>query len=239
MVFVETVAAVQLKHITKRFGKVVANHNVSLSINRGEILSLLGENGSGKTTLMKCILGLVPLKKGNVTFGGGADSRSVGYLPQQSTAKKDFPASVEEVVMSAFMGKLRLPFYNAKMQQKALDCMKTLGVDNLKDNSFSELSGGQQQRVLLARALCASSGMLLLDEPVNGLDPTATKQMYDVIKQLHLKGNTVVMISHDIPSAVRFADRILHLSHEGYFFGTVDEYLLSGFGDGFLKDGAK
>ena len=229
----------KIENLTVAFeGKQVLN-DVSFAVEKGEYLCVVGENGSGKTTLMKCILGLVPLKKGNVTFGGGADSRSVGYLPQQSTAKKDFPASVEEVVMSAFMGKLRLPFYNAKMQQKALDCMKTLGVDNLKDNSFSELSGGQQQRVLLARALCASSGMLLLDEPVNGLDPTATKQMYDVIKQLHLKGNTVVMISHDIPSAVRFADRILHLSHEGYFFGTVDEYLLSGFGDGFLKDGAK
>lgn len=229
----------KIENLTVAFdGKQVLN-DVSFAVEKGEYLCVVGENGSGKTTLMKCILGLVPLKKGNVTFGDGADSRSVGYLPQQSTAKKDFPASVEEVVMSAFMGKLRLPFYNAKMQQKALDCMKTLGVDNLKDNSFSELSGGQQQRVLLARALCASSGLLLLDEPVNGLDPTATKQMYDVIKQLHLKGNTVVMISHDIPSAVRFADRILHLSHEGYFFGTVDEYLLSGFGDGFLKDGAK
>ncbi len=229
----------KIENLTVAFdGKQVLS-DVSFAVEKGEYLCVVGENGSGKTTLMKCILGLIPLKKGSVAFGDSTDGRSVGYLPQQSTAKKDFPASVEEVVMSAFLGKRRWPFYNSKMREKALECMKTLGVEDLKDSSFAELSGGQQQRVLLARALCASSGLLLLDEPVNGLDPTATKQMYDVIKQLNVKGNTVVMISHDIPSAVRFADRILHLSHNGYFFGTVDEYLLSGFGDGFLKDGAK
>ena len=219
-------------------GKAVVK-GLSFDVKKGEYLCVVGENGSGKTTLMKSILRHIKPQSGEISFADGARVGRIGYLPQQKTAQRDFPASVKEVVMSAFASKTWLPVYTKAMKQKAEQSMELLNVSGLAEHPFSELSGGQQQRVLLARALCATENMLLLDEPVNGLDPTATSEMYSVIKQLSDQGMTVIMITHDINTAVNTADKILHLNQDGHFFGTTEEYHASGFGDALLKGGSK
>lgn len=219
-------------------GKSVVK-GLSFEVKKGEYIGIVGENGSGKTTLMKSVLGLIKPQSGEILFSDGAKRGVIGYLPQQTTAQNDFPASVKEVVMSAFAGKTLLPFYSKQMKQKAMESMNRLSITDLSDLPFRELSGGQQQRVLLARALCATDNMLLLDEPVNGLDVNASAEMYALIKELNNQGMTVIMITHDIQTASENADKLLHLSKDGYFFGTPKEYLDSEFGVMFFKDGAK
>lgn len=219
-------------------GKGVVN-NLSFQVMKGEYIGVVGENGSGKTTLMKSILGLIKPQSGEISFADGAKRGVVGYLPQHTTAQNDFPASVKEVVMSAFAGKTILPRYSKQMKQTAMDNLRRLNVADLCDRPFRELSGGQQQKVLLARALCATSDMLLLDEPINGLDVNAADEMYALIKELNQNGMTVIMITHDIENALNNADKILHLSKDGHFFGTPSQYLACEFGAMFIKGGAK
>ena len=199
---------------------------LDLSVKRGEYLCVIGENGSGKSTLIKGLLGLISPVQGRVTYGGGLKRSEIGYLPQRTDVQNDFPASVWEVVTSGCRG--RLPFLTADMRRTAMENMELLGISPIRKSSFMDLSGGQQQRALLARALCATRRILLLDEPVAGLDPLVTREMYDIISMLHEKrGLTVVMISHDIGAAMSYADRILHMSNGGTFIGTPDEYLRS------------
>lgn len=219
-------------------GKAVVK-DLSFEVEKGEYIAVVGENGSGKTTLIKSILGLIRPQSGEIRFSDGAKRGVIGYLPQHTTAQNDFPASVKEVVMSAFAGKTMLPIYSKQMKQRAAENMNRLGVGDLSDKPFRELSGGQQQRVLLARALCATDDMLLLDEPVNGLDVNATAEMYSLIKEFNNCGMTVIMITHDIKAAVENADKLLHLSKDGHFFGASAEYLESEFGAMLLKGGAK
>ena len=217
-------------------GKIIAEE-ISFEVNRGDYLCIVGENGSGKSTLMKAMLGLKSPKDGRILYGDGLKAKDIGYLPQQTAAQKDFPASVFEVVLSGCLSKCGLlPFYSPKQKQLAHENLKKLGVSQLADKCYRELSGGQQQRVLLARALCASSELLLLDEPVSGLDPIATEDMYGVIKELSDTGLTVIMISHDISAAARYASHILHISHTPLFFGTADDYKKSDVGRFFIKD---
>lgn len=219
-------------------GKSVVSE-LSFEVNKGEYLCVVGENGSGKSTLIKSILGLIKPQSGEINFGDGLKQGKIGYLPQHETTQNDFPASVKEVVMSAFAGKTWLPIYSRSMKHTALKNLELLGVNMLCNQPFRELSGGQQQRVLLARALCATENMLLLDEPVNGLDPNAVNEMYSVIKELNEQGMTVIMITHDVKKATENASHILHLNSDGHFFGTTDEYLLSGFGDALMNGGHK
>ncbi|MBP3541593.1 MAG: metal ABC transporter ATP-binding protein [Clostridia bacterium] len=203
--------------------------DLSLTIERGEYLCIVGENGSGKSTLIKGLLGLLNPSAGKITYEKGFLNTAIGYLPQKTEAQKDFPASVWEVVSSGCHD-LRL-FTTKKQQEKIHAQMELLGITGLKKRSFADLSGGQQQRVLLARALCATQTMLLLDEPVAGLDPLVTREMYQIISMLHREQNlTVVMISHDIQAALHHGDRILHLSHGESYLGTVEEYLKSPLG---------
>ena len=209
-------------------GHVVVK-GLSLTIDRGEYLCIVGENGSGKSTLVKGLLGLLNPVGGTVTYGEGLTHTKIGYLPQRTDAQKDFPASVWEVAASGCRSSR--PFLSRAQQDAVREQLRLMGVDGLQKHSFATLSGGQQQRVLLARALCATESMLLLDEPVAGLDPLVTKEMYQVIDMLHKdRGLTVVMISHDIGAALRYADHILHLSHEESFYGTAEEYRRSPLG---------
>ncbi len=201
--------------------------NVSFEVGKGDYLCIVGENGSGKTTLMKTILGLLQPVSGTVSFDEGLTQNEVGYLPQQTQVQKDFPASVEEIVRSGFQGRMGLrPFYNKKEKQIARDNMERMQILELAKKCYRELSGGQQQRVLLARALCASRKVLLLDEPVSGLDPNVTAGMYELIQQLNQDGITIIMISHDIAAAEKYASHILHVNKH-IFFGTKEEYLKS------------
>ena len=192
----------------------------------GDYLCSVGENGSGKSTLMKTILGLLSPISGRILTGDGLRKNEIGYLPQQTVVQKDFPASVREIVLSGCQGRCgSRPFYNKEEKQLALDAMDKMQITQLAKRCYRELSGGQQQRVLLARALCATQKMLLLDEPVSGLDPKVTAEMYALIEKLNCEdGITVIMISHDIAAAVQYASHILHIG-DTVFFGTKDAYL--------------
>ncbi len=220
-------------------GKAVIEH-VNFTVNAGDYLCVVGENGSGKSTLVKGLLGLHAPLGGDIETGDGFSPREIGYLPQQTPTQRDFPAGVQEVVLSGFLNRLgRRLFYSRDERRQAQEEMERLGIAHLKNHSYQELSGGQQQRVLLARALCATGKLLLLDEPAAGLDPVVTAQLYELIQRINReRGITVVMVSHDIPAAARYADHILHLGHESSFFGTTADYCQSPFGKRFLEGGA-
>ncbi len=212
-------------------GSIVTEH-LNFEINEGDYLCIIGENGAGKSTLIKALLNLKSPVSGQITVGDGLKPTEIGYLPQQTVVQNDFPASVWEIVLSGCLNRCGLrPFYTREEKQLAVENMERLGISNLSKKCYRELSGGQQQRVLLARALCATKKMLLLDEPVAGLDPKVTNEMYELIYRLNKKdGITVVMVSHDIEATVKYATHILHVSNIPLFFGKKEEYVISGKG---------
>ena len=202
---------------------------VNFSVNAGDYLCIVGENGSGKSTLMRGLLGLKEPASGSISFGDGLKQSEIGYLPQQTDMQRDFPASVFEVVLSGRLNALgRRFFYSKADQAEAERNLERMGMLEFKKRCYQELSGGQQQRVLLARALCATSKLLLLDEPVAGLDPVAMGEMYNLLKLINLcDGVTVVMVSHDVSAALRYATHILQLGHKQLYFGSVHDYVHS------------
>ncbi len=204
---------------------------LNFKVDPGDYLCIVGENGSGKSTLMRTLLGLQRPISGKITMGDGLKTSQIGYLPQQTDVQRDFPASVREIVMSGFQGKCGLrPFYTKKEKKEAEACMKRMSIESMEDRCYRDLSGGQQQRVLLARALCATETILLLDEPVTGLDPKVTADMYELISRLNREGTAIIMISHDISAAVKYADHILHIG-DTIFYGTTEEYVESEAGE--------
>lgn len=209
-------------------GRVVKN-GINFRIEHGDYLCIVGENGSGKSTLMKTILGLQPSIDGQVIFDDSLKMGEIGYLPQQTAIQKDFPASVREIILSGCQNHCGIrPFYNRTEKRYAGKIMEKLQITELSDKSYRELSGGQQQRVLLARALCATKKMLFLDEPVSGLDPKVTFEMYDILKEINKREKiTIVMISHDIDAVLNYAGNVLYLGKNN-FFGTKNEYMDSG-----------
>ncbi len=217
-------------------GKTVVEH-LDMQVNAGDYLCIVGENGSGKSTLMKALLGLKKPTRGHIWLGDGLTRAAIGYMPQQATLGRDFPATVQEVVQSGLRGGAFRPFFTKAEKERLRHCLALMEIEDLVRLPYRNLSGGQQQRVLLARAMCAADRLLLLDEPVAGLDPAITAQLYRLIDKLHQTGITVVMISHDIPAAVKYATHILHLSREPLFFGTASEYAASPVGQRFLEGG--
>lgn len=221
-------ALLSCKDVTLGYDSTKVIEHLSFQVNEGDYLCIVGENGSGKSTLMKTCLGLIPPVSGKVIWGDGLKATEIGYLPQQTTIQKDFPASCKEIVLSGCLNQCGLrPFYRKAEKQLAAENMKRMGITHLSDHCYSELSGGQQQRVLLARALCATRKILLLDEPVAGLDPKVTAEMYAMIQQLNDDGITIMMISHDITAAMRNATHILHIGSQPIFCGRKEEYLHS------------
>ena len=209
--------------------------HLNFSVNTGDYLCIVGENGSGKSTLMRTMLNLQKPLGGSIAFGEGMRQSEVGYLPQQTAIQKDFPATVWEIVLSGCQARVgRRAFYNRSEKALAEENLLRMGMADYKKRCYRELSGGQQQRVLLARALCATKKLILLDEPVAGLDPKVTADMYALIERLNREGLTIIMISHDIPAAVRYATHILHVGGERTFFGTVDDYRASAMGSRFI-----
>lgn len=204
------------------------------SVHTGDYLCIVGENGSGKSTLIKTLLRLQSPISGSIETGDGLQANEIGYLPQQTAVQRDFPASVREIVISGCQGRCGLrPFYNRKEKALAAEMMHKLGLDGMEKRCYRELSGGQQQRVLLARALCATQKILLLDEPVAGLDPKVTTEMYRIIDDLNKQdGITIIMISHDMDAALHYASHILHIGDTS-FYGTKAEYLNSKIGKRF------
>ena len=141
--------------------------------------------------------------------------------------QRDFPASVREVVLSGFLGGMgAFPFYTRCHKRKANEIMQKLEISHIAKKCYHELSGGQQQRVLLARALCAAKKLLIMDEPTSALDSSAVNEFYELISNLSDEGMTIIMISHDIENAVRYANSVLHLGEaEALFFGSSEEYI--------------
>ena len=224
-------------------GKTVVS-GLSFTVSAGDYLCVVGENGSGKTTLLKTMLGLKTPISGQITMGGGLAPDDIGYLPQQTVVQKDFPASVREIVLSGCLNRCGLrPFYSRYEKRLADDSMSKLGIADIAKRCYRELSGGQQQRALLARALCAAGKILLLDEPAAGLDPKAAADMYALISELNYNNTTIIMVSHDIAAAVKYASHILHLgawqpgAGGGLFYGTTADYLKSDTGRAFAGAG--
>lgn len=200
--------------------------NLSFAIEEGDYVAILGENGAGKSTLLKTMLGLIEPISGKIVFDAKVKKTEIGYLPQQTAVQKDFPASVWEVVISGCLAKNGLrPFYSKADKALAKANIEKMGLQGFEKRCYRELSGGQQQRVLLARALCSSDKLLVLDEPVTGLDPKVTNQLYELVDDLHKEGITIIMISHDL-HVLEHANKVLHLGHEVYF-GDKDEYFKS------------
>ena len=215
----------------------VVAKDISFELQPGDYLCIVGENGSGKTTLMKTLLGLQEPMDGEIIACEDLRRGKIGYLPQQTRIQKDFPASVREVVLSGCMGRLgRRPFYGRQEKQLAQKNMERMGIADFSNRCYRDLSGGQQQRVLLARALCAAEKVLLLDEPVSGLDPVATAEMYGLIEKLNREGITIIMISHDISAAIHSASHILHVARIAWF-GTKEDYRSTHIGQKFLGQG--
>ena len=219
-------ALITLKDVTIAFEGVPAVEHVSYQVNRGDYMVLIGDNGSGKSTLMRAMLGLVHPCSGTVRYGDGLRRNQIGYLPQQTAVQRDFPASVEEVVLSGCINQLGSRFFYGKnLQRKAHEKMALLDIENLSDKSYRTLSGGQQQRVLLARALCATDALLLLDEPVTGLDPGSTQELYGLIRRLNREhGVSVVMVSHDLHGSMADANKVLVVDRGVSFCGSIEEY---------------
>lgn len=201
-------------------------HNLNIEIKKGDYVCVIGENGSGKSTFIKALLKLIKATSGKIILTNDLVNGNIGYLPQQSDDKKDFPASVSEIVMSGFQNKFKfLPIYTNEQKQKANEAYKLLGIENLKKKSFCELSGGQKQRVLLARSFCASENILILDEPVSGLDPVITKEFYEIIKDLNKNNNTtIIMVTHDLNVIEKYANKVLHLCENSYEFYDANQH---------------
>ncbi|RKM54639.1 metal ABC transporter ATP-binding protein [Butyrivibrio sp. X503] len=228
-------ALISIKDLTLGYDRMIVAEGINFEVNAGDYLCIVGENGSGKSTLMKTLLHLQDPMGGKITVGDGLKADEIGYLPQQTMVQRDFPASVWEIVLSGCQSHMGLrPFYTKEEKQIALENMKHMGILEFRKRCYRELSGGQQQRVLLARALCATRKVLLLDEPVSGLDPKVTAEMYELIKELNDSGITIIMISHDIHAAAKYSSHVLHIGKE-IFFGTKEEYVNSDEGRFFLS----
>lgn len=220
-----TQTLIELKETAFAYDGKPVTPSMSFPIRKGEYISILGENGSGKTTLLK---GLLRMKKpfhGDIVFAEEMTKYYIGYLPQQSGLQKDFPASVTEIVSSGRLNRHKVfAFYTPADRQAVKDVLLRLDIEDLAERSFRNLSGGQQQRVLLARALVASDGILLLDEPTTGLDPIASHEFYKLVRNLNREGVTIIIASHDVHCVMHDATQVLHLGKDYYFYGSKDDY---------------
>ncbi|MGN0989005.1 MAG: metal ABC transporter ATP-binding protein [Eubacteriales bacterium] len=232
-------ALIECKDVSLAYEGCNVVTRLTFSVCPGDFLCVIGENGSGKSTLIKALLGLIRPSEGKIVLGDGLRRSQIGYLPQQTGIQKDFPASVNEVVLSGTLNNHSFtPFYTKADRERAARNMEKLGITSIARKSYQDLSGGQQQRVLLARALCATSKMLLLDEPTAGLDPIVTAEMYDIITSLNRDdGITVIMVSHDVHESVHRASHILHMKATPLFFGKTEDYVTSDVGRAFLQKG--
>ena len=225
---------IQSERLTLAYDSGVVASDVTFRVEAGNYLCIVGENGSGKSTLVKSILGLHPIHDGKLTVSPEARKSGIGYLPQHTPAQRDFPASVKEIVRSGCLRRSGMrPFWRASDKKMAEEAMVRMGIDHLATRCYRELSGGQQQRVLLARAYCATGQLILLDEPIAGLDPLAMTEMYNMIADMNREGVAVVMVSHDVAAAVKYASHILHMGKTTSFFGTTEEYLATPVGQQF------
>lgn len=232
-------SAVSVSDVTLSYDNLTVAEHVSFDVEFGDYVCIVGENGTGKSTLLKTIVGIHQPKSGHILFDCDIKNGDIGYLPQQTVVRDDFPASVGEIVLSGCLGLLgKRPFFGAEERRIADKNMDLLGISDLKKTSFRELSGGQRQRVFLAKALCCARKILVLDEPVTGLDPLVTADMYSILRLINGEGVTIIMVSHEIGEAVKQASKILHLKHGVEFYGKTEDYLKSSVGKLFTGGGS-
>lgn len=196
--------------------------NININVKKGKFTCIVGENGSGKSTLLKCILGLNKGYTGEII-----KEQHIGYLPQKSEIQAHFPATIEEVVLSGTISNnVRSIFYKKEDKENAKKVMQKLGIYDVRKTCFADLSGGQQQRVLIARALCATKSIIVLDEPTNGLDPSIARQIYELLNTLKNEENiTILMVSHDIERALNYADIVIEIENGIVTYnGDVEKY---------------
>lgn len=221
-------ACITCKSLKLGYNGNVVTEGITFEVNSGDYLCIVGENGAGKSTLMKTLLHLIEPIAGELSYGDGMRANEIGYLPQQTVVQKDFPASVWEIVLSGNLSRNgKHLFYGKKEKDRARENMEKMQIWDLRHNCYRNLSGGQQQRVLLARALCATTKLLLLDEPVSGLDPKVTAEFYQLIQAINQAGTTIIMVSHDMQVAKDYASHILHVGKEQLFYGKKEAYLES------------
>ncbi|WP_250277190.1 metal ABC transporter ATP-binding protein [[Clostridium] colinum] len=233
-------ALITTQNLSFAYDGKIAVQDLNFSVESGDYFCIVGENGAGKSTLIKGLLQLKSPSKGKIIMGDDLKADEIGYLPQQTQIQRDFPADVFEIVLSGCLNKLKWrPFYGKAEKNLAEEKLEQLGITHLKNRCYRELSGGQQQRVLLARALCATKKILLLDEPSAGLDPIVTEDLYDLIYKINKEQNlTIIMVSHDIQNVLKYSNKVLHLETKQLFFGTVEEYLSSPLGMKYSIGGA-
>ncbi len=219
-------------------GKPVCE-NIGFKLSEGDHIFILGENGSGKSTLLKTILGLNKPISGNISFDKGIKKSGIGYLAQMTEARRDFPATVKEVVLSGRLGMHRSPFYTAADRAAAQECMERLGISGLEDRHISALSGGQRQRVMLCRALVSSPRLLILDEPTTALDSAISHDLLEICEELRAGGLALITVSHELDAAQKYATHILHLAQRQRFFGTLADYQKSDLGSSYLKEAGR
>lgn len=226
------------KDVTIKYENKIAVDGVNFDVESGDYLCVFGENGSGKSTLIKGVLGLIKLSSGKIEFSQDINKNQIGYLPQQTIVQRDFPASVFEVVLSGCLNRRGAkPFYSKKEKDIANNNMEKLLISGIKNKSYRDLSGGQQQRVLLARALCATERLIVLDEPASGLDPLISSEFYLLVKNLNKRyGISVIMVSHDIKTALQNANKILHMGTKALFFGTTTDYIKNNISNSFMGE---
>ena len=215
---------IKCKDLSVGYDGNIVSQGINFNLEAGDYLCIVGENGAGKSTLMKTLLGLIPKLSGEMEYGEDLSKSDIGYLPQQTLLQKDFPASVREIVLSGHIGKGSL-HYSRIQKRIARENMEYMSISNLANKCYMDLSGGQKQRVLLARALCATSKLILLDEPVTGLDPKVTTDFYNLVKKLNDDGISIIMVSHDIDSSIKYASHILHIAEKQLFFGETKDYI--------------
>ncbi len=201
---------IECKKLSLGYSGSVYVKDVSFALEKGRYLCIIGENGSGKSTLLKGILGLLPPLKGSVELS--IKRSELGYLPQLTQTRRDFPATAAEVVLSGLAATSGMtPFYKRSERALALACMEKTGTENLFRRRFGELSEGQKRRVLLSRALISGRKLLVLDEPVAGLDPEHALELYKIIENLKSEKMTMLIVTHDLDAA-RNADMLLCLN---------------------------
>lgn len=215
-------ALLQCENVALGYQKTVLVEGLNLEVHRGDYLCVIGDNGVGKSTFVRTLLGLQPALAGRITLGDGLRPQDLGYLPQQTVVQRDFPATVEEIVRSGCVSRMGWrPTLSKAERARVGENLERMGVAHLSKRSYRTLSGGQQQRVRLARALCAADTLLLLDEPVAGLDPEGTAEMYQIIDRLnHEDGMTILMVSHDLEGVRAYATHILRMGREPRFYAV-------------------
>lgn len=227
---------IEATHLSVRYGETEALRDISFSIEKGDVVGLVGPNGGGKTTLVKALLGLVPKTEGTILFFGKGMKHvdrfsKVGYLPQQQSGiNRLFPATVGEVVFLGLLpGKGRPKSITRADTQKIDDTLSLLGILPLKNKTLFELSGGEQQKALLARALVSRPELLILDEPSTALDPSSREDFFKVIRTLNQeKKITILLITHDTGYIGEYANKLLYIDRTLVFFGNISDFCPQG-----------